>query len=196
MTELSERKAELRARMRKVRGRLAPLEVARLSVALQTHAAGLPSLAAARSVGCYVSLAAEADTRALMAQVLAAGKRLRVPAYDELGDCYRFAELGTGTKLVTRRLGLLEPAQPIWVEPAELDLVFVPGLAFDAAGGRLGYGGGHYDGLIGAMRSDGRSDRLVVALAFECQLVAGVPRGERDQAVDLVVTENRVIRCR
>jgi 5-formyltetrahydrofolate cyclo-ligase len=73
------------------------------------------------------------------------------------------------------------------VEPAIIDFVLVPGLAFDRRGGRLGYGGGFYDKLL----ADGLSPcAWVVAGAFECQMVEKVPADEHDMPMDVVVTEN------
>lgn len=74
---------------------------------------------------------------------------------------------------------------------AELDLVIVPGLGFDERGGRLGRGAGFYDRVLGGLRPEARR----VAVAFECQIVPEVPMEAHDERVDVVVTEERVIRC-
>ena len=74
------------------------------------------------------------------------------------------------------------------MEPAIIDFVLVPGLAFDRRGGRLGYGGGFYDKLL----ADGLSQGAwLVAGAFECQMVEKVPVDEHDMPMDVVVTEDR-----
>jgi 5-formyltetrahydrofolate cyclo-ligase len=75
------------------------------------------------------------------------------------------------------------------VSPQAVDWVLVPGVAFDVAGGRLGYGGGYYDRLLPAMRAG--TPR--VAAAFEAQIVAHVPRAPHDAGVDAIVTEARTI---
>ncbi|HTL75696.1 MAG TPA: 5-formyltetrahydrofolate cyclo-ligase, partial [Casimicrobiaceae bacterium] len=73
-----------------------------------------------------------------------------------------------------------------------VDWVLVPGVAFDARGGRLGYGGGFYDRLLpGAAGSAPR-----VAGAFEMQIVDAVPTAPHDVGVDAVVTERRTLTCR
>ena len=74
------------------------------------------------------------------------------------------------------------------VRPGDVDLVLVPGVAFDAGGGRLGYGGGYYDRLLGTCAEA----TTLVAAAFEVQMVERVPMGPGDRRVDLVVTERGV----
>ncbi len=65
--------------------------------------------------------------------------------------------------------------------------MLVPGLAFDARGGRLGYGAGFYDGLLASGVPD---NAPLVAGAFEAQMVPEVPRDDHDVPVDLVITES------
>jgi 5-formyltetrahydrofolate cyclo-ligase len=77
------------------------------------------------------------------------------------------------------------------VEPDLIDLVVVPGTAFDPHGGRLGYGLGYYDRLLADMPLAVR-----VALAFECQMLPEVTREPHDLPVDIILTEERVLRTR
>jgi 5-formyltetrahydrofolate cyclo-ligase len=70
-------------------------------------------------------------------------------------------------------------------------VVLVPGLAFDERGDRLGRGGGHYDRFLREARRHG--GLVAIAMAFELQVVAEVPREGHDEPVDLIVTEERVI---
>ncbi len=94
-------------------------------------------------------------------------------------------ELGPGA------FGVREPVPPAPEVPLDqIDLFVVPGLAFDARGVRLGYGGGYYDELMAARK--GRA--LFVGFAFDFQVVDHCPAGEGDQAVDCVVTDTRTIR--
>jgi 5-formyltetrahydrofolate cyclo-ligase len=71
-----------------------------------------------------------------------------------------------------------------------LDLVVVPGVAFDPQGNRLGWGAGYYDRLLAQVRADAP----IVALAFECQIVPAIPPESHDVPVDVIVTEQRIIR--
>lgn len=91
-------------------------------------------------------------------------------------------------------MGILEPLANLEpVEPATLDLVFVPGVAFTRAGDRLGQGGAYYDRFLGAPACR-RAKR--VGLAFEAQLAATLPTEPHDCTLDQIVTERSVYRCR
>jgi 5-formyltetrahydrofolate cyclo-ligase len=93
------------------------------------------------------------------------------------------------------RWGIQEPdAQCPEVRAADVAVMIVPGLAFDASGRRLGFGGGYYDEVL-AGQGTGRP-RLVVGLGYDFQVVDVCPADEHDARVDCVVTDARVIRCR
>ena len=85
------------------------------------------------------------------------------------------------------------PSQPVDlrpVDPGDISLVIVPGLAFDPAGHRLGYGAGYYDRFLASVPRR----TLRVAVGFDLQIVEdGVPHGVGDQPVDAVVTEARTL---
>ncbi len=88
--------------------------------------------------------------------------------------------------------GILEPPRSRWgeqakeVSPACLDLIMVPGVAFDRACGRLGNGAGYYDRLL----QDIRPDTTLTGLCFESQLVKEVMMASHDVRMDRVITEN------
>jgi 5-formyltetrahydrofolate cyclo-ligase len=74
------------------------------------------------------------------------------------------------------------------VAPDELDLIMVPGVAFDRYGGRTGHGKGYYDKLL----QHARRDAPLVALAFECQLFDEIPTQSHDVYMDKVITEQAI----
>jgi len=76
------------------------------------------------------------------------------------------------------------------VPPDEIDLVATPGLAFDRAGRRLGYGGAYFDTFLPRLRPD----CAVIAIGFAEQLVDAVPVGPADRPVGVVVTDQEVVR--
>ena len=97
-------------------------------------------------------------------------------------------------RLAPGTLGILEPKPELRgqndrrAQVQELDLLVIPGLAFDRQGGRLGYGKGYFDRLL----RDARADALLAAVAFECQLFDAVPMQPYDVRVDAVVTESDI----
>jgi 5-formyltetrahydrofolate cyclo-ligase len=92
------------------------------------------------------------------------------------------------TELVVSSFGVPEPAgEP--VDLASIDVVCLPGLAFDRDGRRLGYGAGFYDRFLPLLRPD----TLTIGVGFSVQLVDEVPVDSHDRLVDLIVTEEGVI---
>jgi 5-formyltetrahydrofolate cyclo-ligase len=69
-----------------------------------------------------------------------------------------------------------------------LNLVMVPGVAFDRRGARMGHGKGYYDKLL----EHARPDTPLVALAFECQLFDEIPTAEHDVFMDKIITEKAI----
>ena len=93
----------------------------------------------------------------------------------------------------TGRFGLTEPPETApEIRAGALAAMIVPGLAFDAAGRRVGFGGGYYDGVIDEARAGGAA---VIGFAYDFQIVNRCPADADDRAVDLVVTDARVIRA-
>ncbi|MGA2063670.1 MAG: 5-formyltetrahydrofolate cyclo-ligase [Thermoguttaceae bacterium] len=155
-----------------------------------------PEYLAARTVLAYVSFRDEVSTRQFFPRAWVDGKRLAVPYCTgdrlELFLLRSFGELAPGT------LGILEPEQDLRgladrrVGLADLDLVVVPGLAFDPQCGRIGYGKGYYDRLLREV-----PDRTaLVAVAFRCQVFPEVPVLGYDVRMDQVLTEAEVYRRR
>ena len=135
----------------------------------------LPDYTRARTVMYYVDVRSEVRTRHYLPAALTQGKRIIVP-YCVEGELELFL-LQNMEELAVGMYKILEPkvelrARPDKrVEPGDLDLVVVPGVAFDRRGGRLGHGFGYYDKLL----ERARPDAPLVALAFECQLFPHVP---------------------
>lgn len=94
-----------------------------------------------------------------------------------------FLEFAEGPLTAKGPFGIPEPESAA-VSLTRIDVVIVPGLVFDLAGERLGYGKGFYDRVLGQLHKDA----LSVGVAFEAQL-GPVPMGPLDRAVDQVVTE-------
>jgi 5-formyltetrahydrofolate cyclo-ligase len=91
-------------------------------------------------------------------------------------------ELSPGT------FGILEPAGEKGISPEEIDLVVVPGVAFDKRGNRMGYGAGYYDSFLPKLRPEVKK----VAVAFEIQVTDSLPAEEHDVKMDLIITENTI----
>jgi 5-formyltetrahydrofolate cyclo-ligase len=158
-----------------------------------TRLAALDEFRSARRVLLYAPLPDEVDTRLLMEAVLSAGAELYLPVCRPHVcdmDAIRVAE--PGRDLIRRHFGILAPRPGLPVaRPEDIDLVVVPGRAFDRAGRRGGRGWGTYDHFL--VRA---GDRLVrIGLALDLQVFPAVPAGRYDQCVGLLVTESAAVRC-
>lgn len=101
--------------------------------------------------------------------------------------------IGSFADLEAGRWGIREPimSAPVWPYVSDIDVVVVPGLAFDSKGGRLGYGGGYYDAFMRRYKEQAGKEPFKLALAFDAQLVSEVPMDDHDFRVDAIVTECR-----
>jgi 5-formyltetrahydrofolate cyclo-ligase len=138
----------------------------------------------------YRPIRSELDPTPLMLALLGAGCRLCVPVIEGRGLPLRFREWSPGARMMPGTFGTQVPAEGDWLEP---DLLVVPCLAFDAAGRRLGYGGGFYDRTLARLRAGGGPVRAI-GFGYAAQEVEAVPADEADQPLDAIVTEAGVIR--
>ena len=181
-------KLALRNRMRAVRQALPESACDARSSAITKRLLALPEVDGAETILAFASIRNEVRTRASMAAAWAAGKRVVLPrvAGDELQLCLVDSE----TVLVEGAFSVPEPPETsAIVPPSQVDIALVPALAVDPRGYRIGYGGGYYDKLIPQLRR-----ACTCAVAYDFQLIAEVPELPFDVAVDVVVTDRRVIR--
>jgi 5-formyltetrahydrofolate cyclo-ligase len=155
----------------------------------------LPAYATAKTVMWYVDAGSEVRTRHTLPEALKHGKRVVVPwCVVETNELELFL-LEDISELVEGAYKILEPKTELRalparrVEPNELDLVMVPGTAFDLRGARMGQGKGYYDRLL----ASARADAPLVALAFDCQIFDDIPVAAHDVFMDAVLTESRAI---
>jgi 5-formyltetrahydrofolate cyclo-ligase len=152
----------------------------------------LPQFASARTVMTYLDIGNEVRTREYVPKLWQMEKRVVVPYC--VGQDIHLFHLENMDELTPGTWKILEPKQE-WrarldrhVEAVELDLIIVPGLAFDRHGDRLGLGKGYYDRLLQHIRPDA----VKIAVAFECQIVDKIPVLPHDVRMDMVITENAV----
>jgi 5-formyltetrahydrofolate cyclo-ligase len=151
----------------------------------------LPEYEAAQSVAFYVDVRDEVRTRFAIPKALNSGKQILVPfcADDQLELC----RIENVHELELGRFGVLEPRSELreasrLATAADVDLIVVPGVAFDRHGGRMGHGLGYYDRLL----VDVPPSTVLVGLAFECQVFHDIPVETHDVSMDWVITESTV----
>jgi 5-formyltetrahydrofolate cyclo-ligase len=182
-------KRRLRRELRAARAALTPDDRARRSAAVVRNLSVLPQLAGRRVIAAYAATGNEVDLDPWLDALLRAGTTVALPLVRS-ADVVLAAPSDLAS-LVAGWRGVREPppGAPV-VDPAAIQAAVVPGVAFDAAGRRLGQGGGHLDRLLTKLTPA----CPVIGVAFGVQIVPEVPVEEHDVAVDLVVTDEGVLR--
>ena len=140
----------------------------------------------ATCLGLYSPVQNEVQTSLVAKQARLDGKRLVYPRV--CGEQLQFCPVDDESELVCGAFGICEP-QGAPLPLAEVDLLIIPGVAFDHGGHRLGFGKGYYDRTLAAA-----PDRLTrVGFAYEFQVVAQLPTAEHDCRLTALVTEQRTL---
>ncbi|MCE8522574.1 5-formyltetrahydrofolate cyclo-ligase [Ruegeria pomeroyi] len=167
---------------------------ARRKVAFDTRPAGAAGrlsevLAGYRGVPLsgYMPIRTEIDPLPAMAEAAAHGP-VGVPVIQGAGLPLRFSRWDPDGLLREGPFGAMVPETDDWMEP---EILIVPLVAFDARGGRLGYGGGFYDRTLEGLRA--KRATLAIGFAFDAQEAEALPLEPTDQPLDMVVTESRVL---
>jgi 5-formyltetrahydrofolate cyclo-ligase len=182
-------KSELRDQALRRRDATDPAFRSKASAAIGGHVAPLLVALTPQRIAAYVPMRSEADPGAIVAAAHRLGAEIGLPVIAP-GASLVFRRYEPGHALVPGGFGTMIP-----VEDAPLldpDLIIVPVVGFDTAGTRLGYGKGHYDRTIAALRARGHRPPLI-GIAFAVQEVDTIPHEPHDVRLDLIVTENGII---
>jgi 5-formyltetrahydrofolate cyclo-ligase len=156
------------------------------SLAAQQTLLLTPEFVAATVVALYSPVRNEVFTEEIFTEARRCGKTLTYPRIR--GTLLEFVEVRERQELEPGAYGILEPGGGQVVQLAALELIVVPGVAFDLAGHRLGYGKGFYDRFLHEHRGQ------LVGLCFDFQLVEKLPVEAHDVRMNMVVTEERTLR--
>jgi 5-formyltetrahydrofolate cyclo-ligase len=148
----------------------------------------VPEVVGAGTVLVFWSFGSEVPTAPLIARLHERGVRVLLPRI--AGPELELVRYEPGDRLAGTSFGAMEPAGGDMVAPDEVDVVCTPGVAFDRSGRRVGYGGGFYDRLFASAPGVVR-----VGVAYAVQLAErDLPSGHADLGVDVLVTEQEVLR--
>ena len=191
---LRDEKRALRDRIVDARDHIAPEEHERAARAIAERIFVLPAYQRARAVLLTLPFRSEWNAWLIARHALAHAKLVAAPRVDpplRMLQPLRIVDLAQDIELGYR--GIPEPrANCERIAFESIDFVLTPGVAFDAAGGRLGYGGGYYDRLLPLLPASASR----VAGAFDTQIVERVPVARHDIGVHWIVTQTRTIECR
>lgn len=154
----------------------------------------LPIFRKASIIFFYASFRSEVGTLSFIDKTLKNGKRVILPVVIKEQSRLALYEIYSIHELVPGYMKIPEPTQEGKSEfmLAHVDLIIIPGVAYDRKGNRIGYGGGYYDRLLADSKSTGIP---IIAPAFVQQLVPSIPSELHDIKVDIIVTEQGVIYC-
>lgn len=161
---------------------------------------------------CYVNFRNEVVTRGFMERCLNEHKRVAVPLVRKFSLSHEEGLSKTSHKTLNKRtseiiaseiynlendlgkgsFGILEPLPENVreVDPRDIDVVIVPGVAFDLKRNRLGFGAGYYDRFLSKVRSDCAK----IGICYESQLTDDIPVNQHDIKMDMIITEKRIIK--
>jgi len=195
VAQVAERaKRAIRARMRALRQALPPAARSARSERICKQLLDSAEYRSARSVALFAPQALEVDVTGIDVDARASGKAVYYPFMDpsRTGFTTGFRRVEALSQLEERGRKFLEP--PAGLPQAgrgDIDLVVVPALAVAASGHRLGYGSGYYDATLPDVCPPG----VALVVAFDFQLLAELPASAHDVAVQIIVTDQRVLRA-
>jgi len=145
-----------------------------------------------QNIMLYVATRSEVQTEEMIKISVKVGKNIFVPII--LTECINLAPstiYDFDNELEKGKKGILEPKKEYYrlFPPEDIDLIIVPGVAFDLSGNRIGRGFGYYDNFLRKISTSTK----IIALAFEMQIVKRIPVDENDIPVDKIITEKRII---
>jgi 5-formyltetrahydrofolate cyclo-ligase len=187
---LKKRKKAIRVRALAAREEIPAAERARRSEAIAERLMGLPEVVAATTVMVFSSFGSEVETGPILRRL--ASRRVRVLLPRVVEREMHAVPYAPGDRVTRAPFGAEEPSDGEPADPSEIDVVVVPGLAFDLLGHRVGYGGGFYDRFLKRTRRS----VLTVGVCFGSQVMDEVPYGGADLPVSFLVTEDEAIECR
>ena len=186
-------KMEMRKSILAVRRGMTAEAVANGSKRFAEHLCDWPVYKAAKNIMLYLAMPDEPHLEQVITQALAAGKTVCVPHMRETRGLMDAAIIADLNDLVVGQFNLLtpNPATLKLLDPGELDLIIVPGVAYDNGGRRLGMGAGYYDRfLLKANKAE------LIGAAWAAQILETVPIDEHDRPVNYLLTEDGIFTCR
>ena len=174
-------KKSLRAAIREKKRAMTPEQVEAASAQLAELLFAHPAYQRAKSLYGYLSYNQEVRTAAILQRAQADGKRVAVPKV--FGDTMKFLWLDELCAVAPGAYGIPEPVADGPEADDETALILMPGLAFDPAGHRCGYGGGFYDKYLAA-----HPNHVTLALCYDFQMFAHLDADEYDIPVQYVIS--------
>jgi 5-formyltetrahydrofolate cyclo-ligase len=185
-------KKDIRSTILKKRSSMPLSEVLEKSKLIKEQVFHMEEFKEAKTILFYVSYDNEVYTHEMIKESLGMKKQVVVPKTDMNNRTIICSSLTMWDDLLSGAYNILEPRQECVNEVSleSIDLMIIPGVAFDSHGNRIGHGMGYYDRLLQKKMS-----AHCLGLAFELQIVESIPTEKHDIKVEKIVTEERIIIC-
>jgi len=184
-------KDELRKIMIFKRDSLNEKEHKRRSQIITSQILNLLAYLNSKTIFTYVSFRSEVDTKSFINKALKDHKRIAVPMTLAREKTIVPCEISSLDDLIPGTWSILEPKKDNCklLDSKEIDLVIIPGLAFDNSFNRLGYGAGYYDRFLPSLNSS----TVKLGIAFDFQLIEQIPHEDNDIQMDGIITDRRLL---
>ena len=180
-------KQKLRKDILEKRDSLSKEEIINKSNIIKEKLFSLSEYKKANIICFFVSFKSEVNTNDMIKECIEEGKTVCVPVIT--GEKLILSRINNPSELTKKnKYGILEPPVINEIDKTDVDIITVPGAAFDKHGHRVGYGKGYYDDLLKDYGG------LSLGICFDLQIVDKVPRDEWDEKIDMVITEGRIIK--
>ncbi len=190
MAELVAQKKAIRKQILAARAGLDGARRADWSQKICKTIASLPDYQDARSILFFMPFGDEVDISPLLSAALGKGVLCALPRCYSASELKLYRVSNLETDLEPGRWGIREPKDCLNERTVhDFSVIIVPGVAFDRAGHRLGYGAGYYDRILAKARA------LTIAPAFSVQVLQDLPYGSFDVPVQIIVTQDEIIDC-
>lgn len=189
---LSADKAVLRQQMLAVRNKLSATFIDGCADAFRQGMCNMRSYQMAKTVMIYMSFQNEVPTRHLIQQAWQDHKNVVLPYTDDTLEIWPYyVESFDQLRLSAMGIPEPDPDRCVRVDPLDIDLLLIPGIAFDLQGGRIGFGKACYDRFLPDLRWNAEK----VALAYQCQILEHLPSDPHDVLMDVILTEDGLKQC-
>ena len=178
----------LRNKYLKLRLEQNPLEIAQKNQIIGKKVLEMDVVSSQKRFLTYIAIRNEVDTTVIINGLIQRKALIAIPAFSNKSKSWLLSKLNNWDDLVDGPYNISQPKTINPVDPKEINVAILPGLAFSKNGVRLGYGKGVFDMLLS------KSKAIKIGLAFDFQITDKLPKEEHDLVMDLVVSEKKIYR--
>ncbi len=184
-------KNDVRKKIKSIRDGLSESFVGENSNIIANKLFSLNAINKASIILIYYSIHNEVNTHGIIEKLILMNKKVALPICKQDKNDLSFSIISSISELKSGSFGIMEPDPDkfSFVHPEAIDIVIVPGIAFDRVGNRIGYGKGYYDSFLSLLSHS----QLKIGLCFDFQIFDKLPYDSFDVPVDCVITESLVI---